>query len=381
MAATTEISWTDATFNPWIGCAHVHAGCTHCYAESFAKRYGKAKWGVNGTRVKTSEAYWKQPLKWNKAAANKFASWENMVRLGHDPESLVAQGFIPPTRPLVFCASLADVFEDWDGNISDSQGRTLWECSDCDFISPYAPIQTLRKQWLESACSCTAGPDFVPLGMVSVRKRLFALIDATPNLDWLLLTKRPENVRKMWPLPHYTATYPEIVKGAKDVVVYRKNVWLGTSISDQQTYDELAHDLYHGCRNLSPVLFLSAEPLLGPIKLWHDFDGDKVRNWKGCFDWLICGGESGHHSRPCNVEWIRSIRDQCKSASVPCFVKQLGAAPMAWNGPSDIERWREDAIEPHQIDRLKLRDPKGGDWNEWPEDLRVREFPRTKGDA
>ena len=91
MATDTAIGWTDHTFNPWIGCAHVHAGCTNCYAEQFAKRTGKAKWGVNGTRIVTSQANWRTPLKWNREAQ--------------------AAG----RRARVFCASLADVFEDWPG--------------------------------------------------------------------------------------------------------------------------------------------------------------------------------------------------------------------------------------------------------------------------
>ena len=68
MGTETAIAWTDHTFNPWIGCSKVHTGCTHCYAESFAKRYGKAEWGAGGTRVMTSDANWRKPLKWNRDA-------------------------------------------------------------------------------------------------------------------------------------------------------------------------------------------------------------------------------------------------------------------------------------------------------------------------
>jgi protein gp37 len=131
---------------------------------------------------------------------------------------------------------------------------------------------------------------------------------------------------------------------------FRPNVWLGTSVSDQATVEKLVPELLD-CDELCPVLFLSIEPLLGPIDLewfWSRFPGIR---------WVIVGGESGPHARACDLAWIRSIRDQCKAAGVPVFVKQLG------RGPLETEA------------ALRLADAKGGDWNEWPADLRVREFP------
>lgn len=67
MGETTKIEWCDATWNPWIGCTRVSQGCVNCYAESFAKRYGKAEWGPTAERVRTSAANWRKPLTWNKA--------------------------------------------------------------------------------------------------------------------------------------------------------------------------------------------------------------------------------------------------------------------------------------------------------------------------
>lgn len=129
MAEQTRIAWTDHTFNPWIGCQRVAPGCEHCYAEAFAKRYHKAAWGPNGTRVKTSESYWRQPLKWNRESQGGVC-----VECGIPPYS---NGFVVDCdcgqvgachelrRPRVFCASLADVFEDWQGPIVDSKGRQI----------------------------------------------------------------------------------------------------------------------------------------------------------------------------------------------------------------------------------------------------------------
>lgn len=126
MSKDSKIEWTHHTFNPWWGCTKVSAGCKHCYAETWAKRLGKDFWGVKAARRELSPAYWRQPFAWNVAAA--------------------AAG----VRARVFCASMADVFED-------------------------------RRDLDER------------------RARLWKVIDSTPNLDWLLLTKRPENVERLAP--------------------------------------------------------------------------------------------------------------------------------------------------------------------------------------
>jgi protein gp37 len=259
----TKIEWCDFTFNPWIGCAKVSAGCANCYAETLMdKRYGRAKWGPNGTRVKTSAANWKKPLKWNRDAARDGV------------------------RRRVFCASLADVFED-------------------------------RNE------------------LIAWRDELFALIAETPHLDWLLLTKRPENVNRLvaqlcWPdtgrlMPYGLPT----------------NVWLGTSVENQEQADKRIPELL---KVPAAVRFLSMEPLLGPVKLnsvqynnggsgggvlldvlGGEFSTIAGSGYKcGRIDWVIVGGESGPNARPMHPEWARSIRDECQAAGVPFFFKQWG---------------------------------------------------------
>lgn len=355
MAVETKIEWTDHTFNPWIGCTKVHAGCTHCYAESYANRYGKAKWGPSGTRAKTSESYWKQPLKWNRDAE----------KAGE--------------RRRVFCASLADVFEDWRGPIQAHDGDEIRKCvnSGCRWrgLLPVVTRQFGPQRQLNDCPEC--GCPTEPATMNDLRSDLFALIDATPNLDWLLLTKRPENVRRMWPIEAAGYSAPPIPTLPPLPVykrLHRPNVWIGTSISDQATADEWIPRLLE-LRDLSPVLFLSAEPLLGPIdlgRLVFRGNGYSSPQWQAAvlqrrsIDWVIVGGESGHGARPCNVEWIRSLIEQCLAAEVPCFVKQLGAGS---HGFSIHEL-------PHGMSSFVHS--KGGDIDEWPKDLRIREFPHGR---
>jgi protein gp37 len=284
MGLVTKIQWTDSTFNPWRGCAKVSEGCRHCYAAAMSVRNPSVLgvWGRDGTRVVASESKWREPLIWDRAAKAKGV------------------------RHRVFCASLADVFEDWSGPMVDAGGN---------------PVRR-------------AGQDHHALTMTDMRYRLFDLIDLTPNLDWLLVTKRPENVPDMW------------------CGGYRDNVWLLTSVEDQETAENRIPSLT-ACRDLASVLGLSMEPLLGPVDLgrWLSVSS---------FDWVIVGGESGPGARSCDTSWIRAIRDQCEKAGVACFVKQLGSRP--------VEAGR----------RMGLRDSKGGDPGEWPEDLRdCRQFPRV----
>ena len=99
MGEHSKIEWTTHTFNPWVGCTKVSLACDHCYAETWAKRSGLVTWGPSRPRRRTSETYWSTPLKWNREA--------------------VATG----TRPRVFCASLADVF---DNEVPDDWRADLW---------------------------------------------------------------------------------------------------------------------------------------------------------------------------------------------------------------------------------------------------------------
>ena len=328
--AETTIEWAHFTQNPWIGCSRVHAGCEHCYAESYANRYGKAIWGPSGTRVKTSDANWKKPLKWNKDAE----------KAGE--------------RKRVFCASLADIFEDWQGPILNHKGERIGR------ERPFGDGLGDVMEWGT---------------MDDLRRDLFAMIDATPHLDWLLLTKRPENIRRMWLPIHETSHGGQ----SHHFIEYRHNVWLLTSVSDQKTADKYIPPLLE-CRDLVPVLGVSAEPLLDGANL-----SPYLTPSSRCgLDWVIVGGESGPKSRPCRTAWVRSIVQQCHDANVSCFVKQLGSKPLVtvfdWRdvGFSDkdfVPDCKEEPIGSYPVGVYKPRDSKGGDMRDFPADLRVRQFP------
>jgi len=319
MAENSKIEWTHHTFNPWRGCSKVSPGCANCYADTLSKRNPGTLgvWGPDGTRVVASETAWREPLRWDHTAA--------------------AAG----QRHRVFCASLGDVFEDWTGRMTAANGNPLWWCHGSLSNSPIPSVGL--------------GPGCRWADMTDVRCRLFfQTIPATPHLDWLVLTKRPENFRHM--LPDHWFDQP------------RPNVWLGVSVEDQQHADERIPLLLD---TPAAVRFLSCEPLLGPVDLrkvpgLNKLPGVHAAEGRGPagIDWVIVGGESGPGARPCNIAWVRSIVKQCQAANVPCFVKQIGSRPVT------ADFFANGAFRPH--------DRKGGDPAEWPPDLRVREFPQPR---
>jgi protein gp37 len=194
--------------------------------------------------------------------------------------------------------------------------------------------------------------------------RVFEVMSACPQHQFQVLTKRPGRIG-----PILYGKEGGWYLGSGDLL---PNVWLGISAEDQATADERIPILF---QTPAAVRFASLEPLLGPIDLFHvkeqttGLTFNAVSKKEGIafrtsgLDWVIVGGESGPGARPCNVQWIRDIIAQCRAAGAPCFVKQLGAYAVH---PPD----KNGASYP-----LCLRDRKGGDWNEWPADLRVREYP------
>lgn len=211
--------------------------------------------------------------------------------------------------------------------------------------------------WFPSLCDY----DEVPIEWLA--DFLMLVID-TPNLDWLLLTKRPENVERINQALKI-ANWGDRDKKALWSGLVPHNVWLGTSVENQEMADKRIPELI---KIPARVRFLSVEPMLEAIDLRSAaFNGaDSISGMEGSMEgihWVIVGGESGPHARPCDVEWIRDIRYQCAYAKVPCFVKQLGS--------NSFQRTM-------QRDEWVLDDPKGGDPSEWPEDLRVQEFPKLE---
>lgn len=213
------------------------------------------------------------------------------------------------------------------------------------------------------------------------------LIYKTQNLDWLILTKRPEDIRdclisastEMLSLvgeknDKYSDGEYSMVKnwllGSPP-----ENIWLGVSCENQEMADKRVPKLLE---IPAKVHFISAEPLLGPIDFkYAAFNGaDSLSSMTG-IDWIIVGGESGPHARPCNVEWIRSIVGQCRISECPVFVKQLGAKPFEEDECAD---WPEGTkiIGHDTCIQICLNDKKGGNMDEWPNDLQIRQFPNLK---
>jgi len=208
-------------------------------------------------------------------------------------------------------------------------------------------------------------------------ERVFQVMYKADQHTFQLLTKRPERMLDWISRSSYLCNAPI------------PNVWLGVSIENQETADERIQILL---QTPAAVRFVSAEPLLGVVDFhsiksergYYDlmyrygpglFDRQSRRICDAKIDWVICGGESGPGARPCDVAWIRSIVQQCKWAGVPCFVKQLGSKPFS---EADHISHKANAQKMENGFYRFLNDRKGGNWDEWPEDLRVREFP-TKG--
>lgn len=316
MGETTQISWCDATFNYVWGCARVSPGCEHCYAEQLATVRRKL------------------PV-WGVDAARKPMSEEYWRQPARWNRKAAEEG----VRRRVFCSSMADVFE-------------------------IVPERNVGARAVQDAA----------------RARLWPVIESTPWLDWLLLTKRPENVAKLAPWRALVA------EGRYDNrPAWPDNVWIGTTAEDQKRADERIPWLIE---IPARVRFVSVEPQLEAVDLanvhpyylkrdarpndptiridalrGHVKGPDDMLDLK--VDWVIVGGESGPGARPFAVEWARSILAQCRAAKVPCFIKQLGAR--SFDNGTD----REDTFSP----RLWLKDRKGADMAEWPPELRVREFP------
>ncbi len=187
------------------------------------------------------------------------------------------------------------------------------------------------------------------------RDEAWDIIRRTPQHTYQILTKRPDRMEGRVPDPPLP------------------NVWLGVSVENQQYADERIPPLL---KTPAAIRFLSVEPLLGPVTFrwapWADYTrvpGRSIGHLDGLrgIDWVIVGGESGPGARPLDMQWVRSIVEQCRAARVPCFVKQMGAYPCQ-SGMGKPGGAKQTWI-------YKLKSRKGGDPDEWPPDLRVREMP------
>ena len=325
----TSIEWTTFSANPlkyrdaagrvvW-GCVHASPGCVNCYSEALARRYDRGG-------------------PFNQPTMNGLTPFLDEDELRH----MLTAKTIKGTRvsgSMCFVGDMTDIFGEW-----------------------------------------------VPNALLD---RLFAVFALRSDVTWQILTKRPDRMRAyMNLLPNRGCNYFVSIKGYGSTSVLwghmdlqpwpLPNVWLGTSVEDQKRADERTP---HLLQTPAAVRFISAEPLLSGI--------DIAKHKPGALGlrWCIVGGESGHGARPCDVGWIRNLVGQCRDVDIAPFVKQLGAV-VSWNGiqggygdgpsnvwPRETGSW-EDPKMPGGF-RKHLVDRKGGHPSEWPEDLRVREFPQV----
>ena len=329
----TKIQWTDTTWNPIRGCARVSEGCRHCYAEVIAARFSGKGQPYYGLARKT---------------ASGEARWTGKVKLveGHLEDPV---GWRRPRR--VFVNSMSDLF-----------------------------YEEIPSEWID---------------------RIFDVMTRSPQHVFQVLTKR---ARRM--LDYMSDRYSNEPLNLQPP----DNVWLGVSVEDQESADERIPKLL---RAPAAVRFLSVEPLIAPVNLdrltcWYCFESfdPKLkpgrleecphckrkehramhRRWiapmydMAAINWVIIGGESGKDARRCDVDWVRTIVKQCEAAGVSCFVKQLGKH-ITWNGIQGGNiplwpcgtGWEDSGLGYFEKD---FSHKKGGDPTEWPEDLRVREFPK-----
>jgi len=312
MPQPSKIEWTHYTSNPIVpvvggwGCTKVSPGCANCCSETINKRFGNKR--------------------------DFTGSWKFEVK-EYELKKLLTSKAI--------------------------SGKRVFVCDMCD---------TFHED---------VGFDLID--------QLFAVFARRQDVTFQVLTKRPQRM----------AEYLNIKTDNREEDIGRQavslskgesnglfefpltNVWLGTSVEDQKRADERIH---HLIRCPAAVRFLSCEPLLGDVKLTLcerviDIQRREYATYASAkrmqrhIHWVIVGGESGTKARPCNVEWIRSIVDQCKSASVPVFVKQLGSRP-EWG-----KYGGSSGTAPQSRNAGVITHTNGGDPSEWPEDLRVRQIP------
>lgn len=270
MSENSKIEWTDHTFNPWEGCQKVGPGCDNCYAEARNARFGGGaapNWGPGAPRRRTSAANWAKPRRWAREA-EAFAA-----RHGR--------------RQRVFCASLADVFDN-----------------------------AVDPAW---------------------RADLFDLIRATPQLDWQLVTKRIGNAASMLP-EDWGDGWDHVWLGATVVNQAEADRDIPKLLATPAAVRFLSCEPLLGPVNLACWLLDGAAGLRANDPLAASMLADA---WvRPALDWIIAGGESGKGARPIHPDWARSLRDQCAAAGTPFFFKQWGAHLTTYDRDRDDPDWR-----------------------------------------
>ena len=329
--AKSSIEWTDATWNPIRGCSRVSEGCRHCYAEGIAARFSGPGLPYEGLARRVSLP-----------SGGSEARWTNEVAFAGDTTLLLPLHWRQPRR--IFVNSMSDLFhENVPDEIIDRIFAVMALCPQHTF-----QILTKRPERMRRYVNDSASAQRVhELACDLAIDEALPIILVAPGIDEALAPPGRRVYLGRWPLA---------------------NVWLGVSVEDQVTAETRIPYLL---QTPAAVRFLSCEPLLGPIDLTDMCDGWKFYNplsgarWTDPPDdqpghsdmegerihWVIVGGESGRSARPMHPDWARSLRNQCKAASVPFFFKQWGEwSPRDWkaDGGTHAMHKRAPAYGPFQ---------------------------------
>lgn len=299
MSEKTNIEWATHTASPWFGCTEVSLGCTNCYARELTLQKKWAGWGDKSPRVR-SKGFWKDAYTYNKKAICANCGYHEFI--GSDDCRKCGKNFDPATRkrPRMFTSLM-------------------------DWLDPKVPVE-----WLA---------DFL------------RVIHDCQNLDWLLLTKRPEHfqgrLRLAWKVLYEAGHLDAALAldkwfGMMSIGNHPpNNVWFGVTVENQEMADKRIPVLLS---IPARVRWLSVEPLLSPIDLLMAANGYDKDGYRKPFlkplgiDWVVVGGESGSKRRDCGVEAIINVAEQCRANGVPVFVKQDFALRPGQQGriPDDI---------------------------------------------
>lgn len=294
MADKTGISWTDATWNPIVGCSVVSPGCTNCYAMRDAARIVRCSEGAGRA------SHYEGTIEPSKAGP----VWTGKVALA--PDHIVAKPLSWRRPRRIFVNSMGDLFH-----------------------------ESVPDEWID---------------------RVFAVMALAPQHTFQVLTKRSGRMREYLSgeALRRVAAAANRIRAVTGMITWPlPNVWLGVTAEDQTRADDRVPDLL---ATPAAVRFVSCEPMLGPVDLLTAWCGESALDsecWGDCawcknghpplhncqkgrqsledlirgksgLDWVICGGESGPNARPMHPDWARGLRDQCAAAGVPFHFKQWG---------------------------------------------------------
>lgn len=372
----SSIEWTDRTWNPVKGCSLASPGCTHCYAMRQAHRFsgkGGVFEGLTRTREHGGPVWTGEVRRASRATLHEPLRWRTPAR--------------------VFVNSMSDLFhENLPDDAIDEVFAVMLACELFESLTAHT-FQILTKRAERMA-------RYFEAGAAALLRRWGQAGDG-----WAIVGDGDsegfsESIERR--VSHRTDDAGRIVEsnpwGFCDRLFPLPRVHLGVSVENQHYAEQRVPLLL---QTPAAARFLSLEPLLDDVNLgalrdgsWYDREGaDFYDALRGRAYWgqgdaglgggprvdqVIVGGESGPGARFCEIEAVRRVVAQCRDAGVACFVKQLGAVPVVNAEPTGNFRTHPSTGRRQyemRVTRLNLRDPKGGDMSEWPEDLQVREEP------